>query len=549
MEDPISRSLKKVIEDSDLCKTFAQMQDEEEVYRFLSQMDETITKEKFNEWLEDNMKNKYKLDLLSGNELKKIAGGKGKDISKKAISAALATLVLGSPGASAGNKTKSFNPIQNSTSSVYKKLFIASAAAAIGVPTAGLGVYMLQKVARENFSKNRNSPALQGLGKNGNSGSSGEITGGIAGGYTSNYEEAPFSGIWNLGNTCFANGIFQCLHSIPNLRENLEPKKLNAAIDAQKAKLRELEKQIQKVKSEIEQPLMDLQQTLRKYEERCLSEKDLEEMPVGGTILKKDPLKSVIDLDYENEKLIDIKNKIAQFNDCLNRPNFQPILNAYNFSANDRHLINYAIVQINGRTGQVEQILNQQLKLKLEDNEKAQTKYKFLHKVLAEMDKNNSNIPEAQNLIDAVFPNLQGDQADAEAFLRGLNLPDSILNIKLLENLYTDSFEDDLNPRITGKEDAFLVRIGYEFGHEHEHALNILPELTQGENKFKLVCVAMHEGTQNGGHYYAYRKHTDGSWWKCNDGSVTKECNNDAELLNIDYVKKHATLLTYVKEQ
>jgi len=310
-----------------------------------------------------------------------------------------------------------------------------------------------------------------------------------------------------------------------------------------------VEKQIQKVKSEIEQPLMDLQQTLRKYEERCLSEKDLEEMPVGGTILKKDPLKSVIDLDYENEKLIDIKNKIAQFNDCLNRPNFQPILNAYNFSANDRHLINYAIVQINGRTGQVEQILNQQLKLKLEDNEKAQTKYKFLHKVLAEMDKNNSNIPEAQNLIDAVFPNLQGDQADAEAFLRGLNLPDSILNIKLLENLYTDSFEDDLNPRITGKEDAFLVRIGYEFGHEHEHALNILPELTQGENKFKLVCVAMHEGTQNGGHYYAYRKHTDGSWWKCNDGSVTKECNNDAELLNIDYVKKHATLLTYVKEQ
>ncbi len=541
MKDHISKNLKKILEDLDLCKKFARLKTKEEVYRFLSHMDENITKEEFNKWLEDNINNKH--DLLSVNELKKIAGGKS--ISKRVLSASLAALTLGAPGISAKGESKTFSSIQNSNTSIYRKLLFAGAAA-LGIPTAGLGAYILQKAVKDNAWEAKNSPPKKNLGSGGTTGNT-EISGhGWPGGQGEDYTSKPFSGIYNKGDTCFANGLFQCLHSIPNLKEKLEPQSLEKIIEAQTAELNEIEKQIQQIKENIQTPLHNLQDILQKYNDKCLTAEQLEKMPIDGTtILKHDPLKAVIDLNYEEKELIDIKNNISQFSDCISQKRYKKIFNKYEFSQVDKTIITQYCAQINISTNNANQLLQQQTNLRLENTDRVKAKCNLLYQILDEMDKKNPKIPETKILADMSIKNYHGGQEDAEELFRGLSLPNSILSVK---TLYGNIFAPESLECDAKNENAFIVRIA-NGGHKNSPLVNIPDEFIKDGNKFKLTCIAIHNGSASGGHYYAYRKDTKGNtgWWKCDDHRVNHECNDDS-LLKSHHIMSQATLLTYVKD-
>ena len=135
---------------------------------------------------------------------------------------------------------------------------------------------------------------------------------------------------------------------------------------------------------------------------------------------------------------------------------------------------------------------------------------------------------------------------DAGDFCLKLKIPSFLLNtINVIPN------EENVNDQITkfrfnGKYALINVvreRID-EFGYAKKTRLSLnIPETVKTENKnYELLGIVKHSGTLDSGHYVAYIKGKDNTWYLCNDNCVTVQNKFN---INSEDIQQNARLLLY----
>ena len=567
--DIILETLEEILYDSELTKKLIELKDVPSVYKFFHSLNSSVTPKNLAKWMETNMINNtnFNLNKLSSEDLEYVAGGVNNTAAKATLLSAM--MVLGNSGFLSNNTSNAayqtndshYREVQKNRSKIeiFKEFILPTLPVMIpaGIAIGATGAYLIHQKYKKNNTKigPDDGSHVTSTNKNGRE--------------DNNAVDAPFVGLQNSGNTCFANAYLQLLDSIHgSFAGDVESildgnggsddlaRRLNASIN-----------------------FIDEKLNAAKYSIKADND-------FRGIYNILTTFQGQRNLAWHNLLLVcsfsaDTKNNILNNFLCINRPldctwtgfaqNFKTIFldNENYYDSLKGHGCSQENVElIKKHARNLAPKLNELSDLYIRCENLKNQRGSLANDVI-----NNNNWHErAQqllNIFSRMHQNQQSGSIDVSDFTRNLQreagtqedptdafneyldlqtmLPYFIHGIREeISNNWCDSLPK--HSSLLGK--GFLVSLNKNLTEDH-NAKNIEPNLPEeitsedGEN-YRLKGIACRQGaTIHGGHYIAYRwDESSNSWWKCNDSSVTQEHGNILEDSN---VRKTAYVLAYEK--
>ncbi len=569
-DDVILETLEEILDDSELTKKLMELKDISSVYKFLHSLNSSVTPENLEKWMETNMINNtnFNLNKLSSEDLECVAGGVNNTAAKATLLSAM--MVLGNSGFLSNNTSNAayqtndshYREVQKNKSKIeiLKEFVLPTLPVMIpaGIAIGATGAYLIhQKYKKNNTNENRPDNPSNITSKNKNDRK------------VNNAVDAPFVGLQNSGNTCFANAYLQLLDSIHgSFAGDVESildgnggsddlaRRLNASINFIDEKLNAAKYSIK-----ADNDFRGIYNILTTFQGQwnlawytlllgCSFSANTKNNILNNFFYLNKPLDCTWTGFAQNFKTIFLDNE-----------NYYDSLKDHGCSQE-----NVDLIKIHARN--LEPKLNRLCILhELGENLKNQ------RESLANDVINNNNWHErAQqllNIFSRMHQNQKSGSIDVSDFTRNLQREactqedpteafNNYLNLQTMLPYFIQGISEETannwcdslpkHSSLLGK--GFLVSLNKNLTKDpnaKDVAPNLPEEITSEDGeKYRLKGIVCHQGdTIYGGHYIAYRWDENSSpWWKCNDSSVTQEHGN---ILEDSTVRKTAYVLAYEK--
>lgn len=585
MTENMENIIKIITENTEISDKLQIIEDKESVYKFFKELNPNLTLKEFEEGIEEMFSNYLK--ELENEDLLNISGGGGmkQKVLNKTIAGALAAISIGS---ALPSNTNAYNePYQEPNDiviSIAKKLLNpcdrkyliglgAAILATIGIPTTvaiGLGIkkYCDSKqnntttTTTDNNTKDNNNNTETNDNKNNK---------------PSKIKKNPvppfpseFTGIRNIGNSCYFNSALQLLYQIPEVREG------------KFYTLNDLKKQLEESKIKLEKKKDDAENARNNFIINDFLSGTLKEDYLAQAIRKlpslesyKEEIKELVQKRNAEKSGSEIRfklsNKIAR--KCTTM-HFKELC-SNSFSENEK--IGIARRLIGNNISRSKYILNEVADILFGENNDNKDHFRksfmdiydeYNHldltctnaeddynevveniNALSEKNPNEiqiepdarskdlieimSNIAQRKSPIDIINkilkdknPNRKA-QDTADVIESYFKISETLVSI---EHLPPDtSIDKELLEKIPSKY-KIIETNRYDFlaSQKVAPAMNI-PEIiddVRGQ-KYELASVVIHSGNKKGGHYYAYSKSTNGNWYQINDDKITRKGSYD----------------------